>query len=79
MTARNLGPVLVSSAPALPRCGLCGRVLADPVSRARGVGPVCFRASGGRTAPRVPVPEAGPIPGQTELPLVEHQPSLWSL
>lgn len=68
------------------RCALCGRLLADPASRARGLGPVCFRRSGGRPGPRalrprppgapgVPVPE---IPGQAELPLSPRQTSLWS-
>ncbi|MFI2078658.1 DUF6011 domain-containing protein [Streptomyces triculaminicus] len=67
-----------------PRCGLCGRVLTDQASRARGVGPVCARRSQSHTAARVP--RSGPlftpitdIPGQTELPLAPHQPTLWSL
>jgi hypothetical protein len=31
-------------------CGMCGRVLSDPVSIERGIGPECFgRATGGRT------------------------------
>lgn len=64
------------------RCA-CGRLLADPVSRARGLGPVCAKRLQGRTArpPRItsPTTDPEPIPGQTELQLVDHQPTLWSL
>ncbi|WP_405703030.1 DUF6011 domain-containing protein [Streptomyces sp. NBC_01383] len=68
-----------------PSCRVCGRVLRSDASRARGVGPVCFRAPGGRTAIRVraariptPTPDHH-VPGQTELPLQILQPTLWSL
>ncbi|MGW6531416.1 DUF6011 domain-containing protein [Streptomyces venezuelae] len=64
------------------RC-VCGRLLADPVSRGRGLGPVCARRLQGRTARRSALPRPAvtpdPIPGQTELPLTDHQPTLWSL
>ncbi|WP_353963261.1 DUF6011 domain-containing protein [Streptomyces sp. NBC_01549] len=62
---------------------VCGRLLRDPASRVRGLGPVCARRLQGRTAPRPsiasPTNRSEPIPGQTELPLVEHQPTLWSI
>ncbi|WP_263165438.1 DUF6011 domain-containing protein [Streptomyces sp. SCSIO ZS0520] len=63
-----------------PRCGLCGRVLADPASRARGYGPRCARRL--TPPPRratIPAPRTDGVPGQTELPLVDLQPTLWSL
>ncbi|MET8978528.1 DUF6011 domain-containing protein [Streptomyces sp. NPDC004539] len=64
------------------RC-VCGRLLADPVSRAAGLGPVCRRRLAGRTEPRVSIPRPNPgtepMDGQTELPLTDHQPTLWSL
>ncbi|MFE4671061.1 DUF6011 domain-containing protein [Streptomyces sp. NPDC056723] len=67
-----------------PRCATCGRLLADPASKVRGLGPVCARRLGGRTAARAspaapttaPVPH---IPGQTALPLQPFQPTLESL
>ncbi|WP_338699147.1 DUF6011 domain-containing protein [Streptomyces sp. Q6] len=67
-----------------PRRCVCGRQLRDPVSRARGYGPKCWRRlRGDTTTRRTPVtPPAAPAPvidGQTELPLAEHQPTLWSL
>lgn len=70
-------------APGSRRC-LCGRLLTDPASRARGLGPTCFRRLHGHTAPRrtpttPPTTPAPVIDGQTELPLREHQPTLWSL
>jgi hypothetical protein len=59
------------------RCA-CGRLLADPRSKARGLGPVCFRRLHPRRArTRLRRPAAGPgFPGQDELPLVE-QPTLY--
>ncbi|MFD9564412.1 DUF6011 domain-containing protein [Streptomyces sp. NPDC059994] len=62
-----------------PRCGSCGRLLRDPASVARGAGPRCFRAAGGRTAPRLRTPAAAPPPvdGQTELPAPDDQLTLW--
>ncbi|MET7788102.1 DUF6011 domain-containing protein [Streptomyces sp900116325] len=63
-----------------PRCCSCGRLLRSQASRARGLGPYCARALRGRIAPRTPASVVDPpIPGQTELPLQPHQPSLWSL
>ncbi|MFD8771374.1 DUF6011 domain-containing protein [Streptomyces sp. NPDC059916] len=67
-----------------PRCAACGRLLADPASKARGLGPHCARRLGGRRAARAspaapttaPVPH---IPGQTALPLQPFQPTLESL
>ncbi|MFJ1647944.1 DUF6011 domain-containing protein [Streptomyces sp. NPDC088258] len=61
-------------------CCLCGRVLRSEASRARGVGPHCFRASGGRVALRLPAPHVDlPIPGQTEIPMPPMQHTLtWS-
>lgn len=63
-----------------PSCRVCGRVLRSEASRVRGVGPVCFRAAGGRTAVRIPAltPDHH-IPGQDELPLTYAQVTLWSL
>ncbi|NUS13449.1 MAG: hypothetical protein HOY69_18945 [Streptomyces sp.] len=48
----------------------CGRELTDPESRARGLGPVCWRKLHGHTArrPRGVSPAATPGPGQAELP-----------
>ncbi|WP_398904093.1 DUF6011 domain-containing protein [Streptomyces sp. 840.1] len=61
-------------------CRVCGRLLRTERSRAAGVGPVCRRASTGRTAARIPTPPpADHVPGQTELPLAHLQPTLWSL
>lgn len=75
--------------------GGCGRWLTNPVSMAIGLGETCLKkqagsASAARTAPQAPrVPPgasraatANPVPvcdGQTELPLVDHQPTLWSI
>ncbi|MEU3220002.1 DUF6011 domain-containing protein [Streptomyces sp. NPDC006971] len=62
-----------------PKCRVCGRRLADPASWARGIGPVCARASDGRPRPHIPTPPPDHhVDGQTELPLVHHQPTLWS-
>ncbi|MFD5031679.1 hypothetical protein ACFWM0_14875 [Streptomyces sp. NPDC058405] len=59
-------------------CRVCGRPR-TPESRTRGTGPRCWR----NTQPpvrRAPTPaEPAAIPGQTELPLLPHQPTLWSL
>ncbi|WP_435215856.1 DUF6011 domain-containing protein [Streptomyces sp. bgisy034] len=44
---------------------VCGRLLSDPVSRARGLGPHCYRQLQARTAPRprrLRTPAAGPHP-----------------
>ncbi|MFE9127053.1 DUF6011 domain-containing protein [Streptomyces sp. NPDC007148] len=63
------------------RC-TCGRPLRDPVSRARGLGPVCHKRLHGTPGrrPRQATPTtAEPIPGQDELPLADCQPTLWSL
>ncbi|WP_405794073.1 DUF6011 domain-containing protein [Streptomyces sp. NBC_01506] len=61
---------------------MCGRPLRTEQSRTRGAGPVCWAA----TRPRVHRPVAvditavpEPIPGQRELELAPHQPTLWSL
>lgn len=64
------------------RCTACGRRLRRPSPT--GLGPVCQRRLRSRPPSRTtpaaatgsPVP---PIPGQTELPLVHHQATLWSL
>lgn len=63
-------------------CRVCGRRLRSQESRTRGAGPVCWRATRTPvhrtpTADLTTVPEA--IPGQTELELTPHQPTLWSL
>lgn len=66
----------------MPRCAACGRQLRVPSPS--GLGPVCGRRLGvtaARVAPAGPS-AAGPvalIEGQTELPLADHQPTLWSL
>lgn len=61
-------------------CRVCGRLLRTERSRAAGVGPVCRRASQPRTAARIPTPvPEHHIDGQTELPLLPMQPTLWSL
>ena len=58
------------------RCAGCGRALrASPGP----YGPVCARRLNGTPAViRAPATD-GQMPGQTELPLVTHQPTLWSL
>lgn len=58
------------------RC-TCGRALRDPVSRARGQGPVCWRRlhQPGRR-PYAPRPPATPGPEQPELPY-DDQLTLW--
>ncbi|MFZ3569934.1 DUF6011 domain-containing protein [Streptomyces sp. BH097] len=68
--------------PSKRRC-ICGRRLTDPISRARGLGPKCYRRLHGaaerRPAATPPPPVPGPaIEGQAELPLTD-QPALWSL
>ena len=52
----------------------CGRELTDPVSRSRGLGPVCWRKLHGRTnrRPRVPSPAAAVSAGQDELPYADQ-------
>ena len=58
-------------------CRDCGRVLRRP--RPSGLGPVCERK---QRVPRatIPAPRAADVlPGQTELPLTDLQPTLWSL
>jgi hypothetical protein len=54
----------------------CGRLLTDPVSRARGLGPVCYRRSHRHTRPRVlgtrtalAHPAAVPVQTDTQLEL----------
>lgn len=62
--------------------GGCGRRLTAPESRAIGYGPTCRERHGIRTAPgpRIPAPaHHDHIPGQEAIPLVNHQPTLWSL
>lgn len=65
------------------RCVACGRRLRRP--SLSGLGPVCARrlaAAAPRSAVVVPQSAGGPVsqvPGQTALPLVDYQPSLWSL
>ncbi|MFJ4852423.1 DUF6011 domain-containing protein [Streptomyces sp. NPDC088730] len=63
-----------------PCCRVCGRVLRSERWRVRGIGPVCARRVGDRPLPRIPTPTPDHhVDGQAELPLVHHQPSLWSL
>lgn len=58
-------------------CRDCGRVLRRPT--ASGCGPVCERKRRGARA-TIPAPRADDVlPGQTELPLIDLQPTLWSL
>lgn len=65
----------------MSRCAACGRRLRVPSPS--GLGPVCGRRLGVVTARASPTsPTAGPVahvPGQTELELQPHQPTLWSL
>ncbi|MEU2134953.1 DUF6011 domain-containing protein [Streptomyces sp. NPDC018352] len=69
----------IPSASAAPSCRVCGRLLRSETSRARGVGPICHRRTHG-TAPRIPTPHPDHhVPGQTELDLFTHQPTLWSI
>ena len=58
-------------------CRDCGRPLRRP--RPSGLGPVCERK---QRPPRATIPAPRPddvLPGQTELPLTDLQPTLWSL
>ncbi|MCM1974608.1 DUF6011 domain-containing protein [Streptomyces sp. G1] len=55
------------------RCS-CGRLLTDPVSRARGLGPVCYRRSRGRTrrrliGTRIPLAHPAAIPARHDTQL----------
>lgn len=65
--------------------GGCGRRLTNPVSIARGYGKTCAERHGipaGLPTPAARTPAVAPVPsmpGQTELPLADHQPTLWSL
>jgi hypothetical protein len=52
MTAPPDTPTGSTPAERPVRCP-CGRLLTDPVSRARGLGPVCYRRSRGRTRRRL--------------------------
>lgn len=70
------------------RCrGNCGRWLTDEESIARGYGPVCAERLGltvkQPARSRLPTTRIDTtpdqIPGQVALPLVDHQPTLWSL
>lgn len=65
----------------MARCAACGRPLRRPSPT--GLGPVCARRLNPtptrRPAIRTPDTPPGPIPGQVEIPLQNHQPSLWSL
>lgn len=66
----------------MSRCAACGRRLRNP--SLSGLGPVCARRLGRTAAPSKrarTTPPAVPVhvPGQTELPLQDHQPTLWSL
>jgi hypothetical protein len=65
-------------------CRGCRRELKDDASRARGYGPVCWRRRNGPTRRRsirpAPVPHApDALPGQTQLDLFFHQPTLDSI
>ncbi|MHB9857662.1 DUF6011 domain-containing protein [Streptomyces sp. YIM S03343] len=63
---------------ATPRC-TCGHALRDPVSVARGMGPVCWQRLNGRP-PRIrTTTSTDQMPGQAELALEPMQPTLWSL
>lgn len=69
--------------------GGCGRWLTNAESIALGYGRQCAAAHGITPARTIPArwprpvsrpdPPPEPIPGQTALPLVDHQPTLWSL
>jgi len=59
----------------------CGRELTDPVSIARGLGRVCWRklhGPPGRRPRRTNPPNAGPGPGQPELPYDDQLELDWS-
>lgn len=55
-------------------CRDCGRALRRP--RPSGLGPACER---NQRPPRATPRPDEVLPGQTELALTDHQPSLWSL
>jgi hypothetical protein len=64
----------------VPRCAVCKRRLRHPSPT--GLGPVCDRRLNGPppAKPSSHRPDSDDvIPGQTELPLTDHQPTLWSL
>ncbi|MFI9598881.1 hypothetical protein ACIHCX_03200 [Streptomyces sp. NPDC052043] len=68
--------------PVTAKCAGCGRPLKRPSPT--GFGPVCWRRLNGRPARQpAPTPDLGaPVPhvdGQTEIDLIHHQPTLWSL
>ncbi|MFD6587291.1 DUF6011 domain-containing protein [Streptomyces anulatus] len=51
-----------------PRCTVCGRLLRDPASRARGIGPVCHRKTRSAPAPR---PAAWTLPATLLRPIAD--------
>ncbi|MFE3400763.1 DUF6011 domain-containing protein [Streptomyces anulatus] len=51
-----------------PRCTVCGRPLRDPVSRARGTGPVCHRKTRSAAARR---PAAWTLPARLLRPIAD--------
>lgn len=65
----------------MARCLACGRRLVRPSPT--GLGLVCARRLGATARKPAVIRPADaspdPIPGQTELPLTDHQPTLWSL
>ncbi|MFD4855087.1 DUF6011 domain-containing protein [Streptomyces atratus] len=63
-----------------PSCRVCGRVLRSEKWRVRGVGPVCWSRTRGRTAtPATAHGEPEIHPGQIEIPLPPMQHELtWS-
>lgn len=73
--------------PAIRRkcLGRCGNWLTTPESIALGYGRVCAERLGITGPPTLPArasPATTPAPhveGQTELPITDHQPTLWSL
>ena len=61
-------------------CRVCGRPLRAQKWAALRIGPTCHKRTHSRTAPHIPTPPPPDhIPGQAELPLTHHQPTLWSL
>ncbi|MFF0790392.1 DUF6011 domain-containing protein [Streptomyces spiralis] len=68
-----------SSSEEEPVACACGRLLTDPESRARGLGPVCWRKLHRRTnrQPRLATPRAArPGADQPELP-ADDQLTIW--
>ncbi|MER7806133.1 hypothetical protein [Streptomyces sp900116325] len=75
MTARTFDPDSTGRTPTAPPRSTAGRLSASEPSGVSRVADVPREGADGRTGTR----DVEQIPGQVALPLVNHQPTLWSL